>query len=61
MYQLFAYGEKFLNGQGNLFLIYPKHDGFTERLAPFEYKEGLKLHAVPYDLLEDSCDIQLTS
>ncbi len=60
MYQLFAYGEKFLNGQGNLFLIYPKHEGFTERLAPFEYKEGLNLHAVPYDLMDDSCDIQLT-
>ncbi|MDE1348539.1 McrC family protein [Vibrio aestuarianus] len=60
MYQLFAYGEKFLNGQGILLLIYPKHGGFTEGLAPFKYKEGLNLHAVPYDLMDDSCDIQLT-
>ena len=57
MYQLFAYGEKYLQGQGDLYLIYPKHIGFTESLAHFEFKQGLKLHVVPYDLEMDYCDM----
>jgi 5-methylcytosine-specific restriction enzyme subunit McrC len=32
MYQLFAYGEKYLEGQGGLYLIYPKYRGFKEPL-----------------------------
>lgn len=55
MYQLFAYGEKYLKGQGDLYLIYPKHTGFTEPLANFEFKPELRLHVVPYDLETDLC------
>ncbi|WP_257984960.1 hypothetical protein [Shewanella sp. 11B5] len=40
MYQLFAYGEKYLKGQGDLYLIYPKHIGFIEPLANFEFNPG---------------------
>lgn len=58
MYQLFAYGEKYLRGKGDLFLIYPKYENFTERLAPFLYNDGLKLHVVPYDLELDECEIK---
>jgi 5-methylcytosine-specific restriction enzyme subunit McrC len=59
MYQLFAYGENYLKGQGELYLIYPKHIGFTEPLAHFEFKLGLRLHVVPYDLETDNCYVTL--
>ncbi|RTR34749.1 McrC family protein [Shewanella atlantica] len=58
MYQLFAYGEKYLDGQGDLYLIYPKHQGFTESLACFEFTPGLRLHVVPYDLETDYCPLE---
>ena len=35
MYQLYAYGQKYLNGKGDLFLIYPKHDEFLKSVACF--------------------------
>ncbi|ABS08124.1 McrC family protein [Shewanella baltica] len=57
MYQLYAYGEKYLNGQGDLYLIYPKHVGFTEPLALFEFKPELTLYVVPYDLETDQCPL----
>ncbi|MEZ9139999.1 MULTISPECIES: McrC family protein [unclassified Shewanella] len=57
MYQLFAYGEKYLQGQGELYLIYPKHKGFTVPLASFAFFDDLKLHVVPYDLEADTCSI----
>ena len=50
MYQLFAYGEKYLLGDGDIFLIYPKHDGFIAPLPVFEFSERLRLWAVPFDL-----------
>ncbi|MBX8499872.1 McrC family protein [Pseudomonas lijiangensis] len=49
-YQLFAYGHKYLGGQGDLVLIYPKREGFQEELAKFEYSAGMKLYVVPFDL-----------
>lgn len=53
MYQLFAYGEKYLGGEGDLFLIYPAHDGFVEPLPVFEFNDRLRLWAVPFDLAND--------
>jgi 5-methylcytosine-specific restriction enzyme subunit McrC len=56
MYQLYAYGRKYLKGYEEpiLFLIYPFNKKFTETLPPFYYeKEGdfwLKLYAKPFDL-----------
>lgn len=56
MYQLYAYGRKYLKGYGEpvLYLIYPYSKKFTEELSPFYYeKEGnfwLKLYARPFDL-----------
>ena len=56
MYQLYAYGRKYLKGYGEpiLYLIYPYNKKFTEELPPFYYeKEGdfwLKLYARPFDL-----------
>ena len=57
MYQLFAYGEKYLKGQGSLVLIYPKNENFLESLPSFEFKPGLLLHVVPYDLDKDELRI----
>jgi 5-methylcytosine-specific restriction enzyme subunit McrC len=59
MYQLYAYGRKYLKGYGEpvLYLIYPYNQKFTEELPPFYYeKEGdfwLKLYARPFDLRGD--------
>ena len=50
MYQLFAYGQKVLNGQGNLVLIYPQWQGFTKPLVPFQFNESLSLVVLPFDL-----------
>lgn len=49
-YQLFAYGQKYLNGQGLMFLIYPKTKSFTKPLPIFEFNERLKLAVIPVDL-----------
>lgn len=58
MYQLFAYGEKYMNGQGELYLIYPQHEKFNAPLEYFDFKPGLKLNVVPYDLVNDVCEIK---
>ncbi|HAT41052.1 MAG TPA: restriction endonuclease [Rheinheimera sp.] len=61
MYQLFAYGQKYLQGIGEMFLIYPKHAAFTSVLPCFQYHNQLKLHVVPYDLETDECNLWLSS
>lgn len=50
MYQLFAYGHKYLSGQGDLYLIYPRTSDFREPLDAFDFHGGLRLHVVPFDL-----------
>ena len=52
-YQLFAYGEKYLSGSGDLFLIYPSHTAFSEALDHFAFSEELRLWAVPFDMQTD--------
>lgn len=61
IYQLFAYGEKYLQVNGELYLIYPKYDDLKSPLDGFYYHENLKLNVVPYDLESDSCSIDFTS
>lgn len=58
MYQLFAYGQKYLNGIGEIFLVYPKHAKFEHPLEPFDYSSELRLWVVPYDLESDQLLIQ---
>lgn len=53
MYQLYAYGKKYLNGRGSVYLIYPYHPRFTNALPAFEFDDGLKLFAVPFDMNSD--------
>lgn len=51
-YQLFAYGENYLKGQGDVVLIYPKTDTFQNALPVFEFSSSpnLKLWALPFCL-----------
>lgn len=64
IYQLFAYGEKYLEGSGEVFLIYPSHSLFSEPLPPFDFSNDLRLWVVPFDLdsdqlkLHEHCQIQ---
>lgn len=53
LYQLFAYGQKYLGGQGHLLLIYPVHRHFNRILPPFDFDSNLSLYAVPFDLEND--------
>lgn len=54
LYQLFAYGQKYLVGSGEVFLIYPLNENFNSPLPPFDYSSELRLWVVPYDLNSDS-------
>lgn len=50
-YQLFAYGHKYLGGNGEMFLIYPFHDQFTEPMPyHFAFSDTLKLWVVPFEI-----------
>jgi 5-methylcytosine-specific restriction enzyme subunit McrC len=53
-YQLFAYGHKCLAGQGEMLLIYPCTDKFSEVLPSFDLSPGLKLWVAPFDLANDT-------
>ncbi len=61
-YQMLAYGVNHLQGQGDMLLIYPAHDAFSEPLPyPFEFHQAghgnLRLWVVPFvigDSLQDS-------
>ena len=50
-YQMFAYGHKYLRGNGELFLIYPSHDDFQTPIEiSFDYSDKLKLWVIPFDV-----------
>lgn len=57
MYQLFAYGQKYLGGKGRLVLIYPQWSGFSSPLPAFELGGGLFLDVVPFDLASDGAKL----
>ncbi len=50
LYQLFAYGHKYMSGTGHMALIYPKHPEFLQPLPCFSYSDELHLWAIPFDL-----------
>ena len=58
-YQMFAYGQKYLNGEGQLILIYPKTEKFDKPIEDkfifSEAGEGLNLYVLPFDV-SDSCE-----
>jgi 5-methylcytosine-specific restriction enzyme subunit McrC len=53
-YQLHAYGQNYLNGRGDVVLIYPKTDAFDRPLPVFEFPkcEDLRLWVLPFCLRE---------
>jgi 5-methylcytosine-specific restriction enzyme subunit McrC len=50
LYQMLAYGLKYLNGKGDLYLVYPWAADVEWPLQPFWLGEALPLHVVPFDL-----------
>ncbi len=57
-YQLFAYGNKYLGGQGHMFLIYPMTSTFNQPLPDFSFSETLKLSAIPFDIENDKLIVE---
>jgi len=53
IYQLFAYGHKYLDGCGDMMLIYPKHHQFNIPLECFDLAEELRLWAIPFCIETD--------
>ena len=53
-YQLYAYGHHYLDGTGDIVLIYPKTDTFTEPLPVFDFPKaiGMRLWVLPFCLKE---------
>lgn len=53
-YQLHAYGQNYLGGQGDAVLIYPKTEAFNEALPMFDFprSKGLRLWVLPFCLHE---------
>lgn len=51
-YQLHAYGQSYLDGQGEVILIYPKTNTFNQPLPVFEFpkSKGLRLWVLPFCL-----------
>ena len=53
-YQLYAYGQSYMNGQGDVALVYPKTGAFSEALPVFDFpkSKGLRLWVLPFCLRE---------
>ena len=52
-YQMLAYGQQYLDGQGDMVLIYPRSTEFANPLPLFNYSDELRLHVWPFDLEND--------
>jgi len=66
-YQMFAYGHKYLNGQGELFLIYPSHVDFSQPIQhSFDFSNQnendqsapLRLWVIPFSIEAEINDIK---
>lgn len=53
-YQLYAYGQKYLAGEGRMALVYPATERFQSQLPPFAFDEQLHLEVLPFDLTHDA-------
>ena len=53
-YQLHAYGQSYLDGQGDVVLIYPRTGAFDQALAVFDFpkSKGMRLWVLPFCLRE---------
>lgn len=54
IYQMFAYGHKYLSGKGDLMLIYPKHEKFALPMPYFKLDSDLRLWVIPFCIESDS-------
>lgn len=52
-YQMLAYGQIYLKGQGKLALIYPAWEGFDTSLPVFEMGNGLRVKVLRFDIKND--------
>lgn len=52
-YQMLAYGLRYMDGEGDMILIYPKTHHFAQPLSPFTLPARLRLHVWPFDLDND--------
>lgn len=60
-YQMYAYGQKYLKGEGDMYLIYPRHAQFTQPIScsfDFDDNSALKLWVIPFDCAADVGDTQ---
>lgn len=53
MYQMLAYGCRYLRGAGEMYLVYPRWQRFESALPEFVLPRELKLHAAPFDMDSD--------
>ena len=51
-YQLYAYGQTYMDGQGDVVLVYPKTETFSHALPVFDFPKsrGLRLWVLPFCL-----------
>lgn len=52
-YQLFSYGQQYLQGRGDMALVYPYHKFFPSLAEPFYYSDSLRLWILAFDLEQD--------
>jgi 5-methylcytosine-specific restriction enzyme subunit McrC len=52
-YQLYAYGQRYMNGKGDMALIYPRTPRLPRPLPPFMFSPELRLWVLPFDLDEE--------
>ena len=52
-YQMAVYGQRYLGGSGELFLIFPKNESFQQPLEAFEFSNSLRVWVLPFDLDSD--------
>ena len=50
LYQMYAYGQKYMTGEGRMALVYPRSSDFVHALPPFSFSESMHLHVLPFDL-----------
>ncbi len=54
-YQMYAYGQKYLKGEGSLFLIYPATEQFSKPIPySFDFDNKLRLWVVPFEIKIES-------
>lgn len=55
-YQMFAYGQKYLGGKGELVLVYPATEIFNQPISSnFEFEKELTLKVVPFVIDHNRC------